>query len=236
MPYLALLEADLISLTRSWVVRIWLGLTAVLALVTVLSAPSDGLPASEALSNLLATYPLIWSTFAIVVSGGAVASEAGVVADSILSKAVTRYEYILAKMTSRLITVLGLYLVVILPAAYLIPRYTQNDLTTRGVVWAVVLVGMILVLLTNLGVTFSTLFNRTLVAVVVVWLLWYAASAIFALLEVQYLSPVNIIEGLPAVLQGHYAVADQQRVLAGFGLPSLVFALVAAVYFARKDL
>jgi len=93
------------------VVRIWLGLTAVLALITILTAPSDGVPASEALANLLATYPLIWSTFAIVVSGGAVSSEAGVVADSILSKAVTRYEYILAKVTSRLITVLGIFLI-----------------------------------------------------------------------------------------------------------------------------
>jgi len=236
MTYLALLEADLISTARSWVVRIWLGLTAVLALITILTAPSDGVPASEALANLLATYPLIWSTFAIVVSGGAVSSEAGVVADSILSKAVTRYEYILAKMTSRLITVLGLYLIVVLPSAYIIPRYAQDDLTGVGVAWAILLIGMMLVLLTNLGVTFSTLFNRTLVAVVVVWLLWYAASAIVALLEVEYLSPVSIIEGLPAVLRGDYAVADQQQVLAGFGVPSFVLALVAILYFARKDL
>ncbi len=236
MPYLALLEADLVSMTRSWVVRIWLGLMVVLALVTILGAPAEGLPASESLANLLATYPLIWSTFVIVVSGGAISSEAGVVADSILSKAVTRYEYILAKMTSRLITVLGLYLVVVLPSAYIIPRYSQDDLTGTGVAWAVLLMGMILVLLTNLSVTFSALFNRTLVAVVVVWLLWYAASAIFTLLEVEYLSPMQIIESLPAVLRGDYAVADQQRILAGFGLPAVVFALVAILYFARKDL
>ncbi len=236
MPYLALLEADLISTARSWVVRIWLGLTAVLALVTILSASAEGLLASEVLASLLATYPLIWSTFAILVSGGAISSEAGVVGDSILSKAVTRYEYILAKMTSRLITVLGLYLVVVLPSAYIIPRFSQDGLTGTGVAWAVLLIGVILVLLTSLGVTFSTLFNRTLVAVVVVWLLWYAASAIFVLLEVEYLSPMQISESLPAVLRGDYAVADQQRILAGFGLPAVMFALVAIVYFARKDL
>lgn len=236
MAFLTLLEADLRRLARSWVVRIWLILTFLFAFLIVLSAPGEGLPASQALANLLGTYPLVWSTFVIVISAGAVSSQAGVLADSILSKAVTRYDYLLAKVSAHLLAVWSVYLAVVLPAAYVLTRYATDDLSARGVAWALLVVGAILFLLTALGVAFSTLFNRTLVAVVVLWLLWYAASTIFALLEVAYLSPLTVVEGLPAVLQGEYMVADQWQLLAGFGLPALLFLLLAVAYFARKDL
>lgn len=235
MPYLALVEADLASMARSWLVRIWLVLAAGLTLITVLTALTEG-NAAQAVADLLGTWPLIWSTFAIVVSAGAISSEAGVVADSVLSKAVSRYAYVLAKLTSRLITVLGIYVVLVLPAVYVISRYTQENLANDGVAWAVFLLGMTLVLLTCLGVAFSTLFNRTLVAVVVVWVLWYAAGFIFALLGVEYLSPLLIIDSLPAMLQGDYKVADQMRIILGFGLPSVGVVLLAMWYFGRKDL
>jgi hypothetical protein len=235
MPYLALVEADLANMTRSWLVRIWLVLAAGLSLIIVLTALTEGTPA-QSVADLLGTWPLIWSTFAIVVSAGAISSEAGVVADSILSKAVTRYGYVLSKLTARLITVLGIYLALVLPAVYVISRYAEETLAGGGVAWAVLMVGMPLVLLTCLGVAFSALFNRTLVAVVVVWVLWYAAGFIFVLLGVEYLSSLAIIDSLPRMLQGDYRVADQIRVIFGFGLPSVAVVLAAVWYFGRKDL
>jgi len=235
MPYLALLEADLTQMVKSWTVRIWLVLTALFALLTLPDTLSGGSPASEQLGGLLATYPLVWSTFAIIVSGGAISSEAGLVADSILSKSVTRYEYVLAKLTSRLVTVLGVYLLVVLPWALIVLRQAQGDLAWQGVFWAVMLIGMTLFLLTSLSVALSALFNRTLVAIVVVWFLWYAASGIFAVLEVEYLSPGHIIEKLPATLQGDYALADQVGILLGLGLLSGVFVALAVGYFNEKD-
>lgn len=235
MPYLALLQADLTQMVKSWTVRIWLGLSALLALVSLPNALSSQTTSSESLASLLAVYPLVWSTFAIIVSGGAISSEAGLVADSVLSKSVTRYEYVLAKLTSRLVTVLGVYLVVVLPWALILLRQAQGDLVWNGVFWAVLLIGMSLCLLTSLSVALSALFNRTLVAVGVAWFLWYAASGIFAVLEVEYLSPGHIIEKLPATLQGDYGLADQVGVLLGLGLLSGVFVALAVLYFNRKD-
>jgi hypothetical protein len=188
------------------------------------------------LASLLATYPLIWSTFAIIVSGGAVSSEAGLVADSILSKSVTRYEYVLAKLSSRLVAVLGVYLLVVLPWSLLVLRQAKGDLWGAGVFWGLVLIGMTLFLLTSLSVALSTLFNRTLVAIVVVWFSWYAASGIFAMLEVDYLSPGHIIENLPATLQGDFVMVEQLKILVGFGLLSGLFIALAVWYFNRKDL
>ncbi len=208
MPYLALLQADLASMARSWVARIWLGLMAVQSLLTIPSALGEE-PAAEALAGLLATFPLIWSTFAIIVSSGAISSEAGVVADSILSKAVTRYEYVLAKFSARLLTVLGLYLLVVSPPVYIISRNSTEALDRAGTAWGVLLVGMTLVLLVSLTVTLSALFNRTLVAVVVAWFSWYVAGAIFALLGLDYLAPLLLVDRLPAMLRGDYVASEQ---------------------------
>jgi ABC-2 type transport system permease protein len=237
MPYQAILEADLIGRIRSWVVRIWLVLMAFQAFFTVAGAlTEEEAIASEAIAGLLGTFPLVWSVFVIIISSSAVSSEAGVVADSVLSKAVTRYEYILAKFSSRLFTVIGLYLIVVLPAVFIISNNTDDALSNAGLTWGVTLIGLFLVLLTSLAVTFSTLFNRTMVAVVIVWFLWYGAGIILALVGAEYLSPVTIIETLPAMLQGDYDSADQWRTLVGFSLPSIGSILVAIVYFSRKDL
>lgn len=235
MAFRALLEADLASMARSWVVRIWLILMAAQALITIPISLSEE-SASESLAGLLGAFPVVWSIFAIMISSGAVSSETGVVADSILSKAVTRYEYILAKFASRLLTIVGLYLLVTLPAAYIIQRGATNGLSGTGVAWGVTLIGMTLVLLTSLAVTFSTLFNRTLVALVVVWFLWYVAGAIFALLEVEYMSPLHIVDRLPAMLDGDFSAGQQWRTLVGFLIPSLGVMALSVLHFARKDL
>lgn len=210
-------------------------LTAGLALVTITAAMHEG-PASEALAGLLSAYPLLWSTVAILISAGAVSSEAGVVADSILSKAVTRYEYILAKMVARLLTVVGLFVSVAIPAAVLIGRVEGSDLARTGVVWSIVLIAAILALITSLAVTFSTLFNRTLVAVVVTWFLWYISNFIFAVLEIEEFSPVHVVEQLPLMLQGDYHAPDLWRTLALFSGTAGAVISLAVQHFARKDL
>jgi len=85
-------------------------------------------------------------------------------------------------------------------------------------------------------VAFSALFNRTLAAIVVSWMLWYVASNVFALLGARYLAPLQIIDGLPDMLQGDYVVAEHLRAVVGLGGLSCVFVLVAVFYFGRKDL
>lgn len=235
MAFQALVEEDLSSLARSWSVRIWLLLMTGYTLITVVSAGYEGTSA-DALAGLLATFPLIWSIFVIINTAGAVSSEAGVVADSILSKAVTRYDYILAKLSSRLLMVIGLYTTVALIGAYLISRYGSGPLTRTGTAWGILLIGMTLVLLTALCVALSSLFNRTLVALVVAWVLWYAAGGIAALFKVEYLSPLHIVDQLPAILQGDFDAAHPWRILIGFSALSAAVIGAAVLHFARKDL
>jgi hypothetical protein len=235
MAFQALVEEDLNSLVRSWAVRIWLGLMIAHMMIVVVSSAYEG-TAADSLAGLLATFPLIWSIFVIINSAGAVSSEAGVVADSILSKAVTRYDYILAKLASRLLMVIGLYTTIALSGAYLISRYASGPLPRTGTAWGILLIGMTLVLLTTISVALSTLFNRTMVALVVAWALWYAASGITALFKVSYLSPIHIADRLPVILLGQYDAVHPWRILIGFTALSAVVVAGAVIHFAHKDL
>ena len=237
MPFLGILQADLNKLIRSWVVRIWAGLLAVFVVVTLVGS-AGGTFAAESLANLLGSFPLLWSTLVIVVSAGSVSSEAGVVADSILSKAVTRYEYILAKLFAPLIVVLGLYLLAIALPLYVVARgaLPVEELDSAGLAWGVGLVAAILFTLTALSVAFSALFNRTLVAVIVVLILWYGAGIGLAALGAEILSPVFIVEQLPAIIQGDYESGELWRTLAGFGIIASVLIVTAGAHFSAKDL
>ncbi len=205
-------------------------------LITVPTAANEFIPASEAVAGVLGVFPLLWSTFIIIVCSGAVSAEAGVVADSILSKAVTRYHYILAKFGARLAAMLGIYGFVALITTILISQNAENDLTRSGIAWGVVDVGILIVLLTSLSIGFSTIFNRTLVALVVVWVVWYVSSGLLAIFQLEFLSPIDIIDNLAATLRGEYETSNQLKIMAVFGGLSFVTISSAVAYFARKDL
>lgn len=234
-PYLAILQTDLLTLTRSWIVRIWILLMTGQLLLTVPTARTEFIPASESFAGILGTFPLIWSTLIIIISSGAVASESGVLADSILSKAVTRYQYILAKFSGRILVVAGLYLLISISAGLLLASNAENDMTTGGAVWGVITVGLMLLMLTSLSVGLSTVFNRTLVALMVVWLAWYVSSGVLALLQLDFLSPLHIVDQLSATLRGDYDVSEQLKIAAAFSLLSAASVGMAVTYFARKD-
>jgi hypothetical protein len=125
-------------LARSWVLRAWFMLTVLVALVTMLDhgdapakseRPGGAVLAAllhpvdtttgeaHTLRELLKFYIVIWVSFIIVLTGGTISSELGVVADSVLSRGISRWQYFLGKWTARLTAVLGVYLLVIVPTA-----------------------------------------------------------------------------------------------------------------------
>src|SRR5690606_29982937 len=121
--YLAILRYDIGTLTRSWVARVWLPLLAVPALFLVAVSASEGELASETMGTYVAAVLAPFSALAVaVLAAGAVASEAGIMADSILSRSVTRTEYLAAKITARVGFTAAVYFIVMVPFAYLVIR------------------------------------------------------------------------------------------------------------------
>jgi ABC-type transport system involved in multi-copper enzyme maturation permease subunit len=143
----------------------------------------------------------------------------------------------LSKLASLVLTVLALYLVVTLPAGYLMGRYDpQSDLAVAGVTYAILSVGMVLATLATMGVAVSSLFNNTILAVVVVALLWLSLGFIFSFLDISFLSPTNLMEDLPQVAAGDYSSAEQWKILGSFAGLMALFSSMAIMVFQRKDL
>ena len=85
-------------------------------------------PVEETLAAYLIAVMIPISGLAVaVLSSSAVSGEASVIADGILSRSVTRSEYMAAKVISRLGFTFVVYMAVMIPFSYLIIRYAAPD-------------------------------------------------------------------------------------------------------------
>jgi ABC-type transport system involved in multi-copper enzyme maturation permease subunit len=205
MAWSALFKAELLALSRSWVLRGWLialGLTEFVVLSgTMMQNRLTPVPASSVLAAHLNGFLLVWSLVIIVLGAGSISMESDVIADSILSRACTRTQYIAAKLLSRALVVLGVYLLSSVIAGYCAWRYAANDLTLSTLSTGITVVGLAVLLLLSLGIALSVFLNNTIFAVVGMLLLWYVASPIFSFLGADYLSPASLTRNLPRILK-----------------------------------
>ena len=98
LPYWAVFQADVHQTLRNWVYRVWV-LLSVLATVGYLLyrvglAHEAGIaqPASLLVSNLIRWGVLGSITLIVVLTAGAISAERGTMADSVLSRGISRYQ------------------------------------------------------------------------------------------------------------------------------------------------
>src|SRR5215475_578273 len=127
LPYWAVLQADVGQTLRNWVFRTWV-LTSVLAAVGSLlyrlgAFREAGLVQHASLftSDLLRWTVIGSVTLIIVLTVGTIASERGTMADSVLSRGISRYQYFMGKWHARLATVMFTFLT--MGAATLLASY-----------------------------------------------------------------------------------------------------------------
>src|SRR4051794_40847872 len=127
LPYWAVFQADVRQTLKSWVYRTWVFVSI---LVTVgyslyrYGAEHEGAvlqSASEFISDLLRWTVLGSVSLIIVLTAGSITSERGSMADSVLSRGISRYQYYLGKWHARLLTVLMTFFA--LGAAALLSSY-----------------------------------------------------------------------------------------------------------------
>ena len=239
--YLALLRLDVAQLTRSWVVGGWvvlLAAPAVFVVVVAHVAADQDARASEALAFYVrfALAPLSWIVVSIL-SASAISGEANVIADSILSKSVTRSEYMWAKITARLGVFLGVYLLITVPLAYLLTRYAStNDTSPGGLAGGLAMVAMLFAFLGALGIALSAMFRNVQLAVVGVLLVAVLSGVALQFLGLSSMSATAVIDELPETFRGETALDDQLRVVAVFAALTTA-AIASGVWsFRRKDL
>jgi len=206
MPYLAVLQHDLITLRASRLVRLWLGATVVLTLLLIAgnwAQFQDG----PLIASLLFPYLVFPWFFVVVVLGVSPVSgsRADVLADGILSRPVSRSAYLLATWSARVVLIWGVYLVVMVPAVVVVTlakRPVPDDtVTLYGIISAMGVVGLVLTFLTSLAFLAGTLLRRPLLALVVLVFLWYPVGLILSVFSLEEFSPISLNRAISTQLR-----------------------------------
>ena len=206
MPFLAILRHELGALCASWLVRLWLAATALLALILA-SSNWVNFQTAPLIASMLFPYLVFpWSLVVMVMSVNPVSgARAEAVADGFLSRPVTRYEYLLASWTARAVLVLGVYLVVMAPAISVVAlaqRPVPDDTVTLfGTFSAVGVVGLVLTFLVSMGFLLGTVLRNQLLAVVVLAFLWFPVNLVLNAFQLEEFSPISLNQALPTMLR-----------------------------------
>jgi ABC-type transport system involved in multi-copper enzyme maturation permease subunit len=240
LPYWAVFQADVRLTLRSWVYRTWVGVSVLAAVgyflyhVGIYQKAGIIQPASTLVSDLLRWTVLGSVTLIVVLTAGAISSERGTMADSVLSRGISRYQYFLGKWHARLVAVLSTYLVMGILA--LVGGYflLHEDLSLRGSLAALVTVAAVLAVVITCGVTVSAISNSTVLGIAVLWIGLYGAGFILSVLSLRY-SPDRMLATLPDVLRGYFNMQLFSRLIGWSLLASCGIALVGLVYFGRRD-
>ena len=213
MPYMAILQHDMKSLWSSRLVRLWLGATVLLTLLLV-GANWSNFQDGTLIASLLFPY-LVFPWFFVVVVLGVTpvsGSRTETLADGILSRPVSRFEYLLATWSARVVLVLGIFLVVTIPAIVLVilaKRPVPGDtVTVYGIVTALGVVGLVLTFLVSLGFLAGTLLRKPLLAVVVLIFVWYPIGLILSVFSLEEFSPISLNRAISTQLRRSWRETD----------------------------
>ncbi|TAJ21037.1 MAG: hypothetical protein EPO65_02220 [Dehalococcoidia bacterium] len=235
--FLAILRYDLGLLFRSWITRIWIPLLVAPALFLVVVAANENELASETFALYVRAVLIPISGIAIAVLGtGAISGESGVLADGILSRSVTRTEYISAKIVARLGFAATVTLGALIPFVYLIGRYAEPDTSWAGVFVGLMIVLLLLLFLGAIGITLSTILSNVLLATLILFLGVTLSGAALQFLGLTWMSATAVLLELPATFRGETNWWELLRVFLVFSTLTAAAVGTSFAVFRRRDL
>lgn len=241
LPYWAVFQADIQQTMSSWIYRCWVVLSLLAALGYLLYRLGVYREAgivqmgSAFISDLLRWTVIGSGTFVVVLTAGSISSERGTMADSVLSRGISRYQYFMGKWHARLVTIIGTYLLlggVLLVCSVML---LHEDLSPTGCVLALGTLAALLAVIITMGVTISALAHSTIVAIPLTWLVLYGTGFVLWLLPSHVPSPDRALEKLPFVLRGQYDPVLLERLVLGAILLTCITAILGLISFARRD-
>jgi hypothetical protein len=242
LPYWAVFQADFKQTFNSWIYRVWVLLSFGASLGYLLyrfgAKQVSGMqqPAPEMVGDILHWVVYGSITLIIVLTSGAICSERGTMADAVLSRGISRYQYFMGKLHARLLLVLGTYTgmcLIALVGGFLLLH--GDALTLHGSLVAIATVASLLVIVISTGVSVSAVSNNSVVSIAIVWLSLYGIGFAMSLLPAHYPSPDRAMERLPDVLRGFYDLQRVYQFIAGSLGVSFTISLVGMILFSRRD-
>ncbi len=231
-----LLNLEIRTLLRSRLLMGWVAAAMLVGFVLFMntSGPQGG--SLEAVAQgLSVSFVLFWSLFVIALSAASVSSELGGVADSILSKAVKRYEYIASKILSRVGITLLVYGAVSTVWIIISVRAFAWEGSSVGLTTGLLLVALSLAWLAALGVFMSVLLPKTMVSFVSTLAIWFGYPLLLSFGSLEEYSPTYPANNLAAIIEGT-GTADLALIAVLHIATVLVLAALSFVVFYRRDL
>jgi ABC-type transport system involved in multi-copper enzyme maturation permease subunit len=240
LPYWAVFQADVGLTFQSWVYRVWIAL--------VLMAAAGGLayrlglqqeagveqPQAKHFSSLLQGAVLASIAFVVVLAASSINSERATMADSILSRGISRRQYFLGKWHARLVTVLGAYLTLSV-LALTGSLFLHADVTFDGSLVALATIGALLAVVVSAGVMVSAVTSNTLLGVALLWAALYGGGYALSWLNKLTVTPDLVLARLPHILRGNYDLEGNGVLIGWCAGVSCVMGLVGMVCFSRRD-
>jgi multidrug resistance efflux pump len=130
--YWVLARADFVSMSRSWLVRGFLLCSAIVTVLQLKGMQANKDVASRMLEAVYAMYILVWMHAVIFIAGSALAREQDCLSDGILSRGITRGEYILGKLLARIAAVFMALAIILVPSSFWAIRQDKLVRTDTG--------------------------------------------------------------------------------------------------------
>jgi hypothetical protein len=248
LPYWAVLQTDLRQTLRSWVYLTWVLLLIVAAGGYVMFKLGAAKKAGEFQSASVQTGDLLRAlvvgslSLVSLIAVGGIASERGTVADSVLSRGISRHQYFLAKWHARLGVTVGTF--VLLVAGVLTTYavvFTETltgggtNLTLTGGLLGVLVLAAGLAVVVSWGVAIGALANGTVTGITLFWVVLFGGLLVLSQLPANYPTPERMLDELRKVLAG----TAKESAVTEFVLVSTALSLAAAAVgllgFARRD-
>jgi len=245
LPYWAVLQTDVRQTLRSWVYRLWVLMSVLAAggflLYRVGLYKEAGIFQSAAAQcgDLFRVMVVGSLALVVVLAVSAISSEKGTVADSVLSRGISRHQYFLAKWHARLFVVTVTFALlaggVLLGGYFLFKADAESDLTFTGGLAAILAVAAVLAVIVSWGVVIGALTNGTVLGITVFWLVLYGAGFLLSLLPEPWPSPDRELGRLKFVLRGQFNEGLLTDLLLGSAALCALAAAVGLVGFSRRD-
>lgn len=131
---LVLTLADFDAIWRSWLCRGFLLVSALVTVIEMKGMQAKQQTASQMLEAVYITYIVVWMHGVIFIAGGALAREQDCLSDAILSRGITRGEYMSGKLAARCLAILLMIGCVLMPSSFWAIRQDKLVRTEDGYV------------------------------------------------------------------------------------------------------
>lgn len=242
LPYWAVFQADMHQTIHTWAYRVWLVASLIVLAgfftykVGVYKEAGIIQPGSAFMLDAMRYTVLGCFTLVVVLTAGCISSERGSLADSVLSRGISRYQYFLGKLHARLATVLGTFLFLGIATILGCRFFLHEDLSISGSIIALIAICALLVTVVSCCVTVSAIFNSTAASIIIVWVLLFGVTIGLSYFPHVHLSPEVTLVALPHMIKGEYDIKNLgQLFLWAFGISGAI-SLIGMGWFAQRDI